>query len=55
MGAGPVSPPEPCGTAALGLPAAPESRCLSLIFHLPEESFLLQSNLRLIQSRQISS
>lgn len=29
--------------------------CVSLIFRLPEDSFLLQSNLHLIPSRQISS
>lgn len=37
------------------LPASPWCRYLSFISCLPEERFLLQSNLHLIQSRQISS
>lgn len=48
-------PPRAVRGSCSGLPASPGCRCLSLILCLPEESVLLQSNLRLIQSRQISS
>lgn len=48
-------PPQRRAGGCSGLAASPGCRCLPLILCLPEESFLLQSNLHLIQSRQISS